>query len=188
MSVDTSTHENNSASVLTVQTAAGQFHINLFDNDAPHTCQYFRRLVGNGMLDDGAVFRITTAANYDSSDEPPIEVIQIGTPLGLDEPRQCIPHESTSTTGLLHRQYTVSASRFGPGELYGSFFICMRDEPALNYGGERHVDGLGYAAFGEVVAGQKVLERIYDSAGADEVLSTPIPLHEIRLGQPDTSD
>lgn len=173
--------------MLTVNTTAGQFQILLHDNAAPQTCQYFRRLVNEGTLDDGAVFRITTKTNFSSSDEPPIEVIQIGTPLGLDEPRSPIPHESTSMTGLTHRQFTVSASRFAPGELYGSFFICMRDEPALDCGGERHADGLGYAAFGEVVVGQTTLERIYERAEANEVLSKPIPIQSIRLSNPDTN-
>lgn len=161
---------------LRVTTALGTFTIALHDRQAPATCDYFRRLAEGGALDGGGVFRITTTA---ADDEHPIEIVQFGTGKGLDEQRTRIPHESTDSTGLAHRRWTVSAARMDPGEVYASAFICMRDEPSLDSGGIRHVDGLGFAAFGEVATGRDVLEMIFRHARPGELLPDPIHVERV---------
>ena len=40
------------------------------------------------------------------------------------------------------------------------FFICINDQPELNFGGRRNVDGQGFAAFGQVIAGMDVVRAI----------------------------
>ena len=65
-------------------------------------------------------------------------------------------------------------SRWGrdePDSAEGDFFVCVGDQPAFDQGGERHPDGLGFAAFGQVVAGMEVLEAIYRCAGPEEYLA-----------------
>ena len=173
-------------SALKVTTALGSFTIALHDLQAPATCDYFRRLAESGALDGGAVFRITTTAE-DAAHA--IEIIQFGTSKGLNEHRTRIPHETTAKTGLAHRRWTASAARMDPGEVYASVFICMRDEPSLDSGGTRHVDGLGFAAFGEVVTGHDVLKTIFSHARHGELLSTPIRIESVAFIWPtkDTS-
>ena len=117
---------------LVFLTAGGELHIELHDEQAPHTCRYFVDAVRDKAFDSGAIFRITTANNAEHAVGHPIEVVQFGTSRGLDESPSHIRHESTKDTGLRHRRWTVSASRFAPGEVYRSFFICMRDEPMLD--------------------------------------------------------
>ena len=167
-------------SSLKVDTAAGSFSVRLHDDRAPRTCRYFCQLAHDGGLDRGEIFRVTTDENRSRSDIPAINVVQFGTRRGLDEERSQIVHESTLQTGLRHRRFTVSASRFAPGEVYGSFFICMRDEPELDFGGARHSDGQGYAAFGDVDDGSDVLERIFAKADTEEIMRVPIRIHSIK--------
>ncbi len=162
-------------SALKVTTALGPFTIALNDLQAPATCAYFRRLTECGLLDGGGIFRITTADDAAHA----IEIIQFGTKSGLDEIRTRIPHESTAQTGLAHRRWTASAARMDPGEVYASAFICMRDEPSLDSGGSRHVDGFGFAAFGEVVAGHDVLEKIFGQSRPGELLPDPIRVEHV---------
>ncbi|HYD43836.1 MAG TPA: peptidylprolyl isomerase, partial [Phenylobacterium sp.] len=50
------------------------------------------------------------------------------------------------------------------------FFICIGDNPALDFGGQRNPDGQGFAAFGKVVEGMGVVKAI-NAARAD--LATP---------------
>lgn len=166
-------------SALKVTTTLGAFTIALHDELAPATCRYFRSLAECGALDGGAIFRITTTADDDAAHA--IEIIQFGTSNALDEHRTRIPHESTAETGLAHRRWTASAARIAPGEVYASVFICMRDEPALDSGGGRHEDGLGFAAFGEVVTGRNVLESIFEHAQPRELLSTPIHIESVAV-------
>jgi peptidyl-prolyl cis-trans isomerase A (cyclophilin A) len=165
-------------SVLKVKTALGTFTIAMHDLQAPATCAYFRRLAESGALDGGGIFRITTTADDAAHG---IEIIQFGTSRGLDELRTRIPHESTVQTGLAHRRWTASAARMDPGEVYSSVFICMRDEPSLDSGGSRHTDGFGFAAFGEVVTGHDVLEKIFRHAGPGELLPDPIRVEQVAI-------
>jgi peptidyl-prolyl cis-trans isomerase A (cyclophilin A) len=70
--------------------------------------------------------------------------------------------ETTAQTGRRHVDGTVSLARAEPGT--GSaqyFFICIGDQPALDFGGTRNPDGQGFAAFGRVVRGMDVVRRIH---------------------------
>ncbi len=168
-------------SALRIDTAKGGFTIRLHDTEAPATCRYYRDIAARGDLDQGVVFRVTTRENDTQSNGWPIDIVQFGTHSGLDGDRRSIQHESTDTTGLTHRRWTVSASCYAPGEVYGSFFVCMRDEPALDFGGKRRSDGLGYAAFGEVVDGHGTIETLYAHAGANEILKQPIRINRVTV-------
>lgn len=166
--------------VLTVSTELGEFAITLASNQAPVTCDYFCEHASDHALDNGTIFRITSPANHSDKDQHPISVVQVGLRDGLDARRTHISHESTDKSGLRHSKWTVSVARFAPGEVYTSFFICMQDEPVLDYGGARPEDGLGYAAFGKITAGYEILEKIYARAQRQELLEVPISVRTVR--------
>lgn len=159
----------------------GEFATLLHHNRAPVTCEYFSDLARNGGLGNASVFRIVSELNHQPADPCPINVVQIGPLQGITGDRHPIAHEDTKSTGLSHRKWTVSAARFDLGELYGSFFVCMRDEPDLNYGGCRQPDGQGFAAFGQVIEGFETMDRIYQCAEADEMLTNEIPIFGVSL-------
>jgi peptidyl-prolyl cis-trans isomerase A (cyclophilin A) len=164
---------------LEVKTCVGSFSIKLNIKQAPITCAYFIQLVSNRELADGKLFRILTDKNQ--KDEPRIKVIQLGSNKKLDELRSYIKHENTIISGLTHKKWCVSVARFKPGEVYKSFFICMRDEPSLDYTGNRHPDKQGFACFGEVVKGVKVVEKLYKMAGEREMLKPAISIESFDL-------
>jgi len=163
--------------------ALGEFEIALDTDRAPVTCSYFSELIRNGTLEDSQIFRIVAASNHESNDPCPIHVVQIGSRQGISADKQQVRHEGTNLTGISHKKWTVSAARIGAGELYGSFFICMRDEPALDHGGMRQTDGQGFAAFGQVVSGFETVERLYRYSESEEMLKTGIPIHVALLGK-----
>ncbi|MFK7955369.1 MAG: peptidylprolyl isomerase [Lysobacterales bacterium] len=165
---------------LNVETDLGNFAFTLNTRLAPYTCAYFHDLAASGTLDNSAIFRIVSPKNtIGLNASTDIEVVQIGTRHAMDQQRDAVVHEPTNTTGLRHRQWTVSAARFEVGELYQSFFICMRDEPSLDFGGERSPDGRGFAAFGEVVSGFDTLLRAFSLAEDNELLSQNISVHRV---------
>ena len=142
---------------------------------APVSSAYFLADVDSGVLKGSSIFRIVTRFNQPASHPAPIEVIQ----MGLRETDPTIPvviqHEPTGMTGLRHRRGTVSLARFAPGAVYHSWFVCMRDEPCLDEGGARNPDGLGFAAFGEVVEGFEGLRAIFEGYGrGEEYLGVPV--------------
>ncbi|MFK8049634.1 MAG: peptidylprolyl isomerase [Halioglobus sp.] len=170
--------------LLNIQTELGEFVITLAYDQAPVTCKYFCDLAANHALDNGTIFRILAPINHSDQDSHPIGVVQVGLQEGLHARRTTIAHESTDKSGLVHRKWTVSAARFAPGEVYGSFFICMREDPELNHGGPRTSDSKGYAAFGSITAGHDVLEKIYARAQVQELLDVPISVPRVRLMTP----
>ena len=159
----------------------GEFSILLHYDRAPVTCQYFCDLVRNGGLSESSVFRIVSDRNQQREDSCPIHVVQIGPSHNIFGDRHFITHEGTNLSGLSHRKWTVSAARFESGEVYGSFFICMHDEPELDFGGCRQPDGQGFAAFGQVIEGFKTVEQIYQRGECDEMLTNEIPILDVSL-------
>ena len=91
-----------------------------------------------------------------------------------------IPLERTSKTGLRHVDGTISMARDGPETATSEFFICIGDQPELDFGGRRNPDGQGFAAFGRVTAGMEVVRRIQQSPAREQRLDPPITILRIR--------
>ena len=157
-----------------IETELGDIELELFEKRAPASAGYFLADVRAGRYDGSSFFRIVTLSNQSAERHRRIAVIQGGIRHEREDLAPVIPHETTSMTGLKHLKGTVSLARFAPGAVYHSFFICLRDEPALDFGGARHPDGQGFAAFGRVSAGFDVAQRVYARAEAAEYLKNEI--------------
>lgn len=171
------------ATVLTrVETALGAFVIAVDPAVAPITVANFLALVDGRHLDGGAVYRIVTLANQSPETRHKIEVVQWGMNLSDERPTPLplIPHETTRQTGLRHRDGTVSMARNAPGSAAGEFFICMGDQPELDFGGGRNPDGQGFAAFGQVVQGMDVVRKLHAQGQAKQFLPTPVAVASVR--------
>lgn len=165
---------------LEVISELGNFRILLLDQAAPLTCAYFAESCRRGAFNDGRIFRIVSSSKHNGEGTSPIDVVQVGTRHGFSEARTVIRHEHSGITRLRHERWTVSAARFSAGELYNSFFVCLNEEPALDFGGSRHEDGQGFAAFARVVAGQEVIEHAHRRAEDADCLSTSIAITDIQ--------
>jgi len=143
---------------VTLETTAGEIVIAVDPERAPLSAGNFLRYVDRGLYDGAAFYRVVRADN--DHGEPRIQVVQGG----LSDESKALPpiaHETTRATGITHRDGTVSLARGGPGTGGGAaFFICIGDQPALDFGGRRNPDGLGFAAFGRVVRGMDVVRKI----------------------------
>lgn len=162
-----------------IETALGDIELELFETQAPASAGYFIADVRAGLYDGSSFFRIVTLSNQRVEKHRRVAVIQGGLRHEREDLPQVIAHETTAMTGLTHLKGTVSLARFAPGAVYHSFFICLRDEPALDFGGARHPDGQGFAAFGRVAAGFDVVQRIYAQAEDVEYLSKEIAIKRI---------
>jgi peptidyl-prolyl cis-trans isomerase A (cyclophilin A) len=65
-----------------------------------------------------------------------------------------------------------------PDTALADFFICVGDQPELDYGGRRNPDGQGFAAFGRVVRGLDVARRIQGEAANGQNLITPVAIND----------
>jgi peptidyl-prolyl cis-trans isomerase A (cyclophilin A) len=151
---------------------------------APITGANFCDYVRMGLLKDATFFRILGPRNQ-VGHKYPVSAIQGGLSynpqMGYEPSKGLGPirHETTAMTGLQHRNGTVSMARFAPGETYGSFCICVGDQPELDYGGRRFADGQGAAAFGEVVTGHQVIQSLSNAAEDAEFIYAPIIITSI---------
>jgi peptidyl-prolyl cis-trans isomerase A (cyclophilin A) len=82
-------------------------------------------------------------------------------------------------TKLHHGDGTISLARLEPGTATTEFFICLDDQPGLDYGGENIADGQGYAAFGKVVKGMDIVRKIYRQNENDQYFDPPVAIYKI---------
>jgi peptidyl-prolyl cis-trans isomerase A (cyclophilin A) len=115
------------------------------------------------IMETGRFHRVVRPETETRTDFP-IQVIQAGiNPARRTEGFPAIAMESTQTTGILHKDSVVSMARAGVDTARSDFFICIGDQPELDFGGRRNADGQGFAAFGRVVRGMDVVRKIQAS-------------------------
>ncbi|HWE49788.1 MAG TPA: peptidylprolyl isomerase [Bryobacteraceae bacterium] len=143
---------------LVIETELGNIEVDIDAGHAPRTAANFLRYVDAGSY-NGGVFHRTVKPDNQPDNKVKIEVIQAGRAPGTAE-LPPIALERTSITGLLHRDGTLSMARSAPDSAVSDFFICIGDQPSLDFGGARNPDGQGFAAFGRVTGGMDVVRRI----------------------------
>ena len=143
-----------------VQTELGDIVLEVDRARAPATAANFLRHVDAGHFDGGEWHRTVKMDNQPESTIK-IEVIQAGVnPNRAKEGFAAIALERTNKSGLLHKDGVVSMARGGPDSATSGWFICINDQPSLDFGGRRNPDGQGFAAFGRVVSGMDVVRKI----------------------------
>jgi peptidyl-prolyl cis-trans isomerase A (cyclophilin A) len=159
---------------VSIQTEWGEIELELDAGHAPITTTNFLRYVLEGFYSDGVFHRTVTLSNQPSSPVK-IEVIQASAnPARTNEFFPPIPIERTRATGLRHLHGTVSMARDGADTAQDQFFICIGDQPELDFGGRRNPDGQGFAAFGRVVKGMELVRRIHAAPADGQNLTPPI--------------
>jgi peptidyl-prolyl cis-trans isomerase A (cyclophilin A) len=168
---------------IVIETERGDIAVALDSAHAPVTVTNFLRYVDGGFYTGGVFHRTVTRANQ-PNDTVRIEVIQGGpNPERQGNGFPPIEIERTSVTGLKHRDGTLSMARAGPNTATSDFFICIGDQPSLDFGGHRNRDGQGFAAFGQVTSGMDVVRAIQGSAAQSQRLTPPIAIRRIRRVQ-----
>lgn len=161
-----------------IRTEAGDIIVEIDPVRAPVTAANFLRYVDAGLYDGTTFHRTVTLANQ-PNDAVRIEVIQ-GGQLPRDKELPPIAHETTAATGLKHVDGAISMARSKPGSAASSFFICVNDQPELDFGGRRNPDGQGFAAFGRVVGGMDVVKAIQARPAQGQQLAPPVKIISVR--------
>jgi len=152
--------------LVRIETALGSIDIAVDAKHAPITAANFLKYVDAKLFDGGRFHRVTRPDNYTPAppDRPAMAIIQGGIdPARRSEGFPAIALERTSVTGLKHVVGTVSMARGAQADTARSdFFICLDEQPSLDFGGKRFDDAQGAAAFGRVVKGLDVVRRIQE--------------------------
>jgi peptidyl-prolyl cis-trans isomerase A (cyclophilin A) len=143
---------------VVIDTALGPIGVLLELARAPISAGDVLKYVDRGLYSGGAFYR--TVRPDDDPKPIKIEVVQGGL---TDESKFLAPiaHEPTNRTGLRHHNGTISIARDGVGTgTAGAFFMCIGDQPELDFGGKRNPDGQGFAAFGHVTSGMELIREM----------------------------
>ncbi|MDH4107572.1 MAG: peptidylprolyl isomerase [Gammaproteobacteria bacterium] len=141
-----------------METEYGDIVIEVYPDRAPVTAGNFLRYVDGGHYDGATFYRTVTYENDNGN--PKIEVIQGG--IGdAEAPYEPIAHETTEQTGIRHTDGVISMGRGDVGTAASEFFICIGDQPGLDFGESRNPDMQGFAAFGRVLSGMEAVHRIH---------------------------
>ena len=167
--------------------AAGTIEMDIDVTRAPLSAADFLRYVDARRYDGGLFTRVVRPDNDHGRAQ--ISVVQGGARPGSGQ-FGTVAHESTKMTGLRHLDGTLSLPRDAVGSASGAeFFVCVGDQPALDFGGARNADGQGFAAFGRVVHGMELVRSIWrmdgggpspDAYTAGQMLRRPVPIVSAR--------
>lgn len=165
---------------LVIQTSLGSIDVDIDSVHAPITARNFLRYV-DGHYYDGGQFHRTVRADNQPNDSVKIGVVQATVSALLARSVfPPIPIETTRRTGLKHLDGTISMGRTSVSGAQADFFICIGNQPALDFGGHRNADGQGFAAFGRVTHGMDVVRAIQAAPANNQTLSPPIAILHIR--------
>lgn len=167
---------------VSMDTNLGTIVVELYPDKAPVTVANFLRYVDENRFSTARFYRVVTPGNQPDNDVK-IEVIQGG--LGFEADLKRLPeieHETTEKTGILHEAGTISMARAKPGSASSEFFICVTDQPELDFGGKRNPDGEGFAAFGKVVEGMDVVKAIQSQPSTNQMLDEQLGTRIERVG------
>ena len=161
-----------------IETDLGNIEVEIDTVHAPKTAANFLRYVDLGFYRFGRFHRTVRADNQPDS-KVKIAVVQAG----LDSMRvkdfPPITLERTSATKLLHKDGAISMARDGPNTATSDFFICVGDQPALDFGGKRNPDGQGFATFGRVMLGMDVVRKINAAPAKGQALEPAVRILNI---------
>jgi peptidyl-prolyl cis-trans isomerase A (cyclophilin A) len=148
---------------------------------APVTGMNFLKHIENGTFENALFYRVVRPDNQPYS-KAKIEVIQGGLfDDKLIEIYLPIIHETTQQIGLKHTDGALSMARNEPGTASTEFFICIGDQPSLDFGGQRNPDGQGFAVFGKVVEGMDIVREIQQLKDTSQYLVEPVKILKISI-------
>jgi TonB family protein len=147
--------------VATIATAKGEVRIELFPEEAPRAVDNFILLAQRGFYNGLTFHRL----------EPGF-VIQGGDPSGdgTGGPGYTIPNDTN--TALKHLKGFVGMANAGRDTAGSQFYILLGNAPGLDNG--------NYTLFGQVIAGQDVVEKLAKGDVMNRITVTLPPKYKIR--------
>ena len=182
---------------VVLETGLGRIVIEVYEDRAPKNAAYFLKFVGNGDYDGGSFYR---AGGSVSASAKSSRIIQGGFLFDAatgefslkrnGSPVKTLPEfDTTDDSGITHGNGTVSLARdiLASGDGIPEFFICTGDSPVFDVNGRTEPDTRGFPAFGKVIEGMDVVEKIAaretdgvskTDAVKGQILTEPVPIEK----------
>lgn len=141
-----------------IETAEGAIVVELYADKAPITVANYLKYVDRGLFTGATFYRASKPKDYKGAD---YGLVQGGL---QNDPNKMLPpiaHESTVKTGLTHKTNgTISMGRYAPGTAKADWSITLGDMSYLDADPKNPTANPGFAAFGQVVEGLEVIQKI----------------------------
>lgn len=141
---------------VALATDLGTITVRLENKRAPVTSANFLRYVDSKRMDGFKFYRSTKSWG------PANQLVQAGNRGDARKNYPPIAHEPTTATGLTNCKGALVMARLNPGDATTDFFLLLSDIKGFDTdapGG----DGIGFAVFGEIVAGADIAEAIFNA-------------------------
>lgn len=162
--------------VVLMETSMGEIRIQLDPGLAPITVKNFLEYVESGFYDNTIFHRVVKGF-----------VIQGGAyTADLKRKPAGTPIRNEANNGLKNRRGTIAMARgVAVDSATAEFFINVVDSPLLNHQDDS-IQGYGYAVFGRVIEGMKVVDRIQrvetgKQKGMRKVPKVPVVIRSVRM-------
>lgn len=173
-----------------IETPQGNIVVELYNDKAPVTAANYLKYVDRGLFNGATFYRASRPPGYAAVDYGSIQG-------GLqNDPAKVLPpiaHEPTTKTGLKHGDGTISMGRHAPGTAQSDWFITLGDMSYLDADPKDPRKTPGFAAFGQVVEGLDVVQKIIalpvdpnrgEGAMKGEMLRQPVRITRISRVKP----
>ena len=136
--------------MVTLKTNFGDIKLELFADKAPKTVANFLAYVEEGFFDNTIFHRVINNFMIQGG----------GFTTDMDQKETKDPIENEADNGVANEMGTIAMARTqDPHSATAQFFINVNNNDFLNHSG-KSVNGWGYCAFGKVVEGMDVVEKI----------------------------
>ncbi|MFA3789958.1 peptidylprolyl isomerase [Aliiglaciecola sp. SL4] len=155
--------------MVKLHTNYGVIVLNLFEDKAPKTVENFLSYVKDGFYDNTIFHRVIDGFMIQGGGFEP----------GMDQktPNEAIQNEANN--GVANNTGTIAMARTNaPHSATAQFFINLKDNSFLNFRSES-MDGWGYCAFGEVVEGMDIVNKIKGVKTSRHGMHDDVPVEDV---------
>ena len=155
---------------VVLETGLGRIVIEVYEDRAPKNAAYFLEFVDNGDYDGGSFYRAGASVAADAHPSPIIQggflfnaaIGEFSLERNGARVKTLPDFDTTEESGITHGNGTVSLARdiLASGDGIPEIFICTGDSPVFDVNGRTEPDTRGFPAFGNVIEGMEVVEKI----------------------------
>ncbi|MFM9967263.1 MAG: peptidylprolyl isomerase [Burkholderiales bacterium] len=157
--------------MIRLHTSFGAIDIDLNASKAPKTAENFIKYVESGHYNNTVFHRVIDGFMVQGGGFEP----------GMKQKNAGETIQNEADNGLKNLNYTVAMARTSdPHSASAQFFINVNDNDFLNHS-EPSAQGWGYCVFGNVVAGQDVVDRIKSVKTGKRGFHGDVPVEDILI-------
>lgn len=155
--------------MVTFKTNFGDIKLELFEDKAPKTVANFISYVQDGFYDNTIFHRVIDGFMIQGGGFTP----------DMDQKETKATIENEANNGVANEAGTIAMARTqDPHSATAQFFINVKDNDFLNFTSES-MNGWGYCAFGKVVEGMDVVEKIKNVQTGSHGFHQDVPVEQV---------